>query len=133
MSRTFTAAERQYLYVASEGLCNRCGGDLNDDWQAHHVQWFSRDGRTELYNAEALCLKCHRKEHRMKTFTLLDWQNVAVEIYEQLHKKFCLFEISGGAGKTIFAGACIKRMLDRKEIDFAVFVVPLSEIKGSDD
>ena len=42
--------------------CPRCGKPLSCDFHADHVTAYSKGGRTNLYEMQALCPKCNLKK-----------------------------------------------------------------------
>jgi predicted HNH restriction endonuclease len=54
---------RAQLWWSQGGRCARCGGDLGDDWQVHHVEPWAQTHRTNIHELQALCLACHKEEH----------------------------------------------------------------------
>lgn len=130
MRRVFDRQQKRHLYIASEGRCQRCGGDLGEDWEAHHVKRFADGGVTELPNGMALCESCHRAIHR--SYGMVQprgWQGQALPLFE-LHKPLAfLLEATPGAGKTIFSALCARTLFEREAVDFAVIVVPTTALK----
>lgn len=63
MPRRFSAKQKRHLYLAQQGRCGRCGEQLGERWDAHHQVRYADGGVTEIVNAVALCLGCHRAIH----------------------------------------------------------------------
>jgi 5-methylcytosine-specific restriction endonuclease McrA len=53
-------AKRALLWRAAGGLCQRCGAELGDDWEADHIVPWSVTHRTNLHEMQALCGVCNR-------------------------------------------------------------------------
>lgn len=58
------------------------------------------------------------------------WQRVALRKFQAKQTSRFLLEATPGAGKTIFSGLCARDLIDRKEIDFVIVVVPTTALKG---
>lgn len=63
--RLFTSRQRFDLWLAANGCCEHCGCQLEDEWHAHHVERHHVGGKTNIWNAQALCIECHQREHSM--------------------------------------------------------------------
>lgn len=50
------------MFLYAGGVCNICNKSLEDGWHGDHVQAFSRGGKTELKNGQALCPNCNLKK-----------------------------------------------------------------------
>ena len=46
----------------SGNLCKKCGAHLKGKFHADHIIPFSKDGKTILKNAQALCQDCNLKK-----------------------------------------------------------------------
>lgn len=59
------------------------------------------------------------------------WQERALEkfFYVSVKDKCFLLDATPGAGKTIFSSFCFKQMLDEREAEFAIIVVPTTALK----
>lgn len=133
MKRLFSGPQKKHLYLVSGGRCEMCGSVLGLKWDAHHVRRHADGGATEIYNAQALCLPCHRLHHQedaVSTIDLRKWQKAALNRFAEHDEKCFLLEATPGAGKTLFSGACALTLLKRKEVDFVVVVVPTTALKG---
>ena len=61
--RHFSTAEREALYIASDGRCMMCDNVLQvDNWQPDHIIPFSRGGVTDVINGQSLCRSCNLKK-----------------------------------------------------------------------
>ncbi len=59
--RLFTPAQRAAL-VHRDGGCAMCGAPVSH-CEAHHIDWWSHGGRTDLDNGVLLCVACHHTVH----------------------------------------------------------------------
>ena len=132
MNRCFSEAQKRHLYIAHDGLCARCMGDLGEDWEAHHVTRWADGGLTELTNAAALCRRCHFAVHRGDHMKPRGWQEEAFEKFIASDGKSFLVEATPGAGKTIFSAFCADYLLKNGACDFVVCVVPTTALKGDE-
>ena len=65
MGRFLTSARgRNFLYWSQKEKCARCGEDLGEDWEAHHIERYGITKRTNVHEMEALCVRCHRALHQ---------------------------------------------------------------------
>ena len=60
--RFFSVGEKVALWLAADGKCESCGEALGADWEADHIQPFSKDGITDVINGAALCKTCNRRK-----------------------------------------------------------------------
>lgn len=62
--RRVNRAQRRALAARSGGRCEIPGCDRPATWcDAHHIQWWSRGGRTDIGNLVLLCRHHHRRVH----------------------------------------------------------------------
>ncbi len=59
--RLFTAAQREALLVR-DGGCAMCGAPPSH-CEAHHIDWWTHGGPTDLANGVLLCVACHHTIH----------------------------------------------------------------------
>lgn len=134
MNRLFSGNQKRHLYVANGGRCSRCGEQLGESWDAHHVTRFADGGVTELPNGAALCGECHRQLHRSSTVIQpRGWQKAALRKFGAHRRLSFLLEATPGAGKTMFSAFCAKSLFDAGAIDFSLIVVPTTAIKGDSE
>jgi hypothetical protein len=67
------------------------------------------------------------------TYKPRGWQIEALRKFQIIKGKHFLLDATPGSGKTMFAGFAAKDLFDRKQIDFALIVVPNTTIKGDKD
>ena len=63
MKRFASRGQRLALMILQDGKCAICSCEL-DQFDADHIQPFSNEGRTELWNLQALCIRCHLEKSR---------------------------------------------------------------------
>ncbi len=126
--RRFNLGERTVLYLAADGRCSECGAELEPGWHADHVQPWSRDGKTDVINGQALCPACNlRKGNRMTE--LRQWQSRAMDEYLASGQQDFLLEATPGAGKTRLAMAIARRLLDDGTVKHVAVVVPTDPLR----
>lgn len=109
--RAFNENERQILYRAAGGRCQKCGRELHGVFHADHIKPFSLGGKTDVINGQALCEECNQvKSNRYASLpgweiTLRDWQQRAIERYYALNKRNFIAVATPASGKTTF---CLK-------------------------
>ena len=59
MSRLFNKKQKSVLKWLSKGFCQICGDRLPTIFHADHVLPFSKGGKTNLLNGQALCQRCN--------------------------------------------------------------------------
>ncbi len=57
--RAATKSQRRIVLLMQDCKCAICGAELDDDYQVDHLIKHSKEGATELWNLQALCLHCH--------------------------------------------------------------------------
>ena len=63
--RFFTPGQRRAVWLR-DGGCTYTGCTMPPQWcDAHHVDWWSRGGETDIDNAALLCQQHHTKVHRL--------------------------------------------------------------------
>lgn len=50
------------LFSRSKGQCSHCNSDLDDGWHADHIEPFSKTGRTNVFEMQALCPACNLRK-----------------------------------------------------------------------
>lgn len=61
MRRLASKTQRVRTWILQDGKCALCGIDL-EGFEVDHVEPFSKNGVTELWNLQALCINCHRSK-----------------------------------------------------------------------
>ena len=154
MPRTFTQTQRSEMATRQNGLCgdkdctNKIG-TISGDFDAHHINPFSKGGETTPENGIALCKTCHQKWHdkggilyetirdynTSHKHPLRAWQEEALTI---LHGKMqegepsAIVEACPGAGKSTLAGVFYKmaqQMTGNPDKTCVIMVAPTSEIQ----
>lgn len=148
--RIFSLTQKQQIFVNAKGTCQRCGCELSDnDWEAHHKVSHSKGGQTKVDNGEALCISCHKFEHRkladMQSYSGFhkdySWQDEAIKTFfaniqtyyrhlkDQDINQAYVVEVSPSGGKTIFSMKLAVEMINKDLIDRVIWVVPRDSIK----
>lgn len=66
--RFFNSRQKTTLFLASQGVCQKCGKQLQAGWHGDHIEAFSQGGKTEIQNGQALCPLCNlRKSNKSET------------------------------------------------------------------
>lgn len=129
--RRLSQEDRQELYVTANGLCQRCGIQLDIGWHGAHLTAWSRSGSTSLQNMEAWCADCNlqlgpKDAMPVEAQPLREWQAGALDvILRQLYQTgAATVHAAPGAGKTHFAGVIFRRLREAGYVDRLVVVVP---------
>jgi superfamily II DNA or RNA helicase len=126
--RRFSRREKAVLYLAADGRCESCGVELEPGWHGDHVQPYSRGGKTDVINGQALCPDCNLKKGD-KMSDLRDWQAAALSLFLGRGGDF-LTVATPGAGKTTFALTAARQLIERDEIAQIIAVVPTAHLRG---
>jgi superfamily II DNA or RNA helicase len=131
MRRFFNRTEKAALYMAADGKCGRCGNPLQNGWHADHVTPFALNGATDVVNGQALCPKCNLKKGK-KTVKkeLRVWQRQALDRYVIHNSENFLCVACPAAGKTTWALHVARMLLDSREIERVIVVVPTSHLRA---
>lgn len=130
MRRLFNRRERTALYLASDGRCQGCGIELTDGWHADHIIPFSRNGDTDIANAQALCPRCNLQKGSKTIMTdRYKWQKTARERYFALDKQDFLLVACPGAGKTTFSLQTAAMLWELGHIRRVIVVVPSDALR----
>ena len=63
IAKPFCSGGRFDIEYLSKGRCAMCGKFLNpSNWEADHIQPWSKGGPTEHLNGQALCIPCHQSK-----------------------------------------------------------------------
>lgn len=127
--RLFSDRERAALYLAAGGLCQRCGEELGDDWEADHIDPWSESQVTDAARGQALCRRCNRKKADTREPPLRMWQERALDQYTATNSRDFLLVATPGAGKTRFAGEILRNHLRGKVVSRVAVVVPTDRLK----
>ncbi len=57
---------RALLWRAAGGRCQRCGGELGDDWEADHSVPWTLTHETNVHQMQALCRACNKRKAKMQ-------------------------------------------------------------------
>lgn len=130
--RRLTLQERRWLYERARGLCQRCGTALGPEYHNAHLAAWTNGGATNVEQMEAWCATCNLRlgpqdvVEKVQEIELRPWQSRALpRIVHQLYQTgVATLHAAPGAGKTYFAGATFRQLLDAGHVDRLVVVVP---------
>ena len=132
MSRFFRRSERAILYIAAGGKCSHCREPLTDGWHADHVRPYSKGGKTDVVNGQALCPACNLSKGNSMSTELREWQQRGLEkaqaVFDGGQQSFTAVACPG-AGKTIWALTVAWDLVKRGKVDLVVVVVPSDELR----
>ena len=131
MRRFFNQTEKTLLYIAADGKCENCGEELGAGWHADHIHPYSKNGATALVNGQALCPECNLKKGKdSMAQDLREWQQEALDQYMQEAKENFLAVATPGAGKTTWALTVANTLLERRDVQRIIVVVPSRELSN---
>lgn len=137
--RFFSDADRLAAFIAANGACQQCGKPLPANFHADHKHPFSKGGETSIDNIQALCPDCNlEKGDKVKVWTppgitLRPWQieaiNKYIDRFYQSKSNVFLAQATPGGGKTIFACAVARFLLDQRAINRVLVVSPSATLR----
>jgi len=128
MDRVFSKKQKDALYVLANRKCQICGNELREGWHADHVVPWSKGGKTDVSNGQALCAKCNQeKGSHVKKWR--EWQEECFNDWISKNKQDYLIAATPGCGKTKMALRLIKAIFDRGDASRVVIVVPTEYLK----
>lgn len=141
--RTFSTNQKRALFILADGKCRVCGKDLPEDWHADHIKPYSRGGKTDIINGQALCPECNLKkgnrittmnlkpwpEHKYDKEPYITWQKRFLDTYNKLNKQDFLLEACPSGGKTIAVLRVMHALLMEGTIEQLIIVVPSEHLK----
>jgi superfamily II DNA or RNA helicase len=123
--------ETRFLYERANGLCQRCGTELDARWHGAHLTSHTHGGATHVDQMEAWCWKCNLKlgpkdAENAPVFTPRAWQQQALpDLLEAIyHSGVATLHAAPGAGKTFEAAWVFKALCDARVVRRLVVVVP---------
>jgi superfamily II DNA or RNA helicase len=129
--RYLSIAEKQQLYARAEGLCQNCGVELDATWHSAHMAAYVTGGATSVDEMRAQCARCNlglggRDMEQVEGLSLRLWQQLALPtILERLWQHgSATLHAAPGAGKTLFAAAVFKHLVDNGLASRLVVFVP---------
>lgn len=127
--RRFNDSERAALYLAADGHCTECNRELQPGWHADHVNPHSRRGPTDVINGQALCPPCNLTKGNTMGASPRGWQAAALQRFIAHPSPNFLVTATPGAGKTRFALAAARDLLDAGAITRVIVVCPTSHLR----
>lgn len=135
MARRFNIGQRIALYLNSGGRCAECGAELARGWHGDHRTPYSKGGKTDVLNGQALCPTCNLKKGASMTLPVWpadsdrNWQERCFRRYVQRTNPNFLVVATPGAGKTRLALKVAHAAFYAGEIDRLVVVCPTSHLR----
>lgn len=132
--RRFNASQKGALYLAADGHCSQCGGELELGWHADHMNPYSRGGATDVSNGQALCPGCNLKKGASVS-GLRKWQERALLEFrswlltQQDPNLGFLVEATPGAGKTRFSIEVARQLMQAGRVERIVIAVPTRRLE----
>jgi superfamily II DNA or RNA helicase len=126
--RRFSDHERVDLFLAADGRCGKCGVQLEPGWHADHEHPWSRGGKTDMINGQALCPQCNLQKGS-KMGDLREWQQRAKDAFLAADKPDFLVSATPGAGKTRFALDLARDLVTAGRVQRVVIVVPSDPLR----
>ncbi|MDI2029505.1 DEAD/DEAH box helicase family protein [Saccharopolyspora sp. TS4A08] len=135
--RGATRQQRALLYQAARGRCQRCGVELDADYQCAHLAAHRNGGGTTFANMEAWCSRCNlalggKDAHPLPGVSLRDWQAEALPVIGDRLFQEGMATLHGapGAGKTTFAALMFRKLRDAGYVGRMTVVVPNRALVG---
>lgn len=126
--RRFNGRERADLFLAADGQCGECGTKLEPGWHADHEDPWSRGGKTDMINGQALCPQCNLQKGSSVS-GLREWQQRAKDAFLAADKQDFLVSATPGAGKTRFALDLARDLDNAGRVQRVVIVVPSDPLR----
>ncbi len=126
--RAFNNKQKTALYLYADGKCTLCGKELEKDWHADHIQPYSKNGKTDVINGQALCPECNLKKGN-KFMELWKWQKDFIKGYWATDTKDFLLMALPAGGKTYATLYLANQMMENSIIDKVIIVVPTLNLK----
>jgi superfamily II DNA or RNA helicase len=129
--RYLSTEEKRLLYVRANGLCQGCGAELDASWHSAHMAAWVAGGATSVDGMRAQCARCNlglgaRDMEQVEGLSLRLWQQLALPvILERLWQRgSATLHAAPGAGKTLFAAAVFRQLVDTGLASRLVVFVP---------
>jgi superfamily II DNA or RNA helicase len=131
LKRRFNKSEKAALFLAADGKSELSGEPLRDDWHADHIHPWSKGGRTDFSNAQALTrLENLRKSSKtMVQRNPREWQKRFFDKYNKHTEPDFLLAALPAAGKTFAALYLVNNFLRDNSSRRTVIVVPTLNIR----
>lgn len=140
MARTLRSKRlRAALYIAADGKCQICGCELPDDWHADHIVPYSKTGRTNVHEMQALCPTCNQKKGSV--MPLRRHQKELQELGRQIANNIeqsddgVIADVTPGGGKS--KGICLfaKELINGNKVNHVIWGCPRNALvsQAADD
>lgn len=120
--------ERNVLFRAANGLCVKCGKQLDASWHADHSIPFRVSQTTDYVAMQAMCPSCNQKKGAKLKNQLREWQRIAWDSCQRASTDFFV-EATPGAGKTTFGCHVASSKIEWGVASRLVVVVPTTSLK----
>ena len=133
MARIFSALQKRILIFKSAGRCVYCKEKIGIGFHADHITPWSKSGRTDTLNGQALCAKCNLQKGNKMALQLRDWQEKAISkaikwlLVTKTDKHF-LINAAPGSGKTIASCDLARRLIELGEVERVIVIAPRKEV-----
>jgi superfamily II DNA or RNA helicase len=129
MTRFFSKLQRRALLIQSGFRCQSCGADLDLSFHADHIIPYSKGGKTDVTNGQALCRACNlsKGSNMAKPIKLRNWQQDAQDQVKKRFndgEQFFLLQATPGGGKTICALSIFNEIRKRGIVSHLVVLAP---------
>ena len=120
------------MYLIADGKCEECGDELARSWHGDHIIPYSNNGITDVINGQALCPPCNLKKGNkdMSKRELRVWQRQALDKYVSQGVGDFLCVACPGSGKTSWALEVARMLLDSREVQQVIVVVPTTHLRA---
>lgn len=127
-----SAKQRKHLWYAANGMCQLCGNELGEDWQADHKTPWSILPETNVHDMQALCKKCNQE----KGDKIMSWRYHQEEMIivcneilsEQKNVSEILVSVTPGGGKSVLPVILASRLIP-SIADKICWVVPRDNLR----
>lgn len=128
--RFATRSERVKLFLAADGVCTRCGSELDETFEADHRRPYSSVPTTNVHEMQALCARCNATKG--DTMLRLHQQQAddharAPEVGTVVRR--IIADVTPGGGKSALPVIIAHRLISRGVVDAICWVVPRDNLR----